>query len=111
VEECPCSSNSIINGRWIGEFKDSNNYVYLNVNLTANYSDLSGNGTLNLQLGNFDFENLVSLSGSFVSNKIVFKINEIDRLSFEGSLNERKDTIIGSMFFRDHKFPLSLKRI
>lgn len=109
VEECPCSS--VLNGRWIGEAKDSAFIVFMMLNLNSKSSNLEGTGTLVLQIDGFNFEDLVTCDGSFVGNKVVFKINEIDSLSFEGVLNSHRDTIDGKLFFRTAKLSLLLVKV
>ncbi len=110
VEECPCSS-SVIYGTWSGEAKQNDFECYIRLFLNTNNSNLEGSGTLYLMHNGVKFENQVTCGGSFVSNKIVFKINEIDSLFYEGLLNARRDTIFGNLFFSFDRLSLNLQRL
>lgn len=111
VEDCGCNTFSPINGRWYGKLEGENSKIELFINLTEKNSNLYGSGNLWIVTNSINFENVVSVKGSFVSNKIVISFFEIDSVSFEGMLNSAKDSIVGNFFVKSAQYPFSINKI
>lgn len=110
VEECPCVSNSPINGRWYGKSSLHNESFELIINLTEKNSNISGSGNFSFFAYGLQFEYLVTCQGNFVSNKINLNFQGVDSLFYEGFYFSHSDSISGTLFFKRMQLPFGLKK-
>lgn len=111
VNDCGCNSASPLNGRWNGVYSVEGFSLEMTVSLSEVNSNVSGSGVCSISKG-ADYQDVpITLVGSFVSNRVTFRLVEMDSISFDGYLDSTGNQVTGKLFFKDTILPYAFTRI
>lgn len=111
VNDCGCNSASPLNGRWNGVYSVEGFSLEMTISLDEANSNVSGSGVCSISKG-ADYKDIpITLVGSFVSNRVTFKLVGIDSISFDGYLDSTGNQIAGNLFYKETILPYALTRI
>jgi hypothetical protein len=111
INDCGCDSVSLLNGRWNGVYSVEEFSLEMTISLSETNSNVSGSGVCSIFKGANYKDIPITLVGSFVSNRLTFKLVEIDSINFDGYLDSTGNKIIGNLFYKDTLLPYVLNRI
>lgn len=111
INDCSCNSASLLNGRWNGGYYIKGFSLEITVSLSETNSNVSGSGVCSILKG-ADYKDIpITLVGSFVSNRLTFKLVEIDSVNFDGRLDSTGNTITGKLLYKDTLLPYVFNRL
>lgn len=111
INDCGCNSVSLLNGRWEGVYFSESFSLEMIINLAEKNSNVSGSGICSLFSGNHSQEIPITVVGSFVSNRLVFSLTEMDSVGFDGYLDSTNNKITGNLLYKQSLLPFVFQRL